>query len=206
MQKGKNNDIEKALFHLKKDKDFAKLIKEFPVPVLRQSKKYFSALVRSIIYQQLSGKSAQSIERKFLSLFPRKIVKESLVLALKDEDFKKSGISPQKMKYLRDLALKFTDGTVNPKGFHKMTDVDITNHLVSVKGVGVWTTHMFLMFTLNRLDVLPTGDLGIQKGFKIVYKMKKLPDEKKMTKLAEAWKPFRTIACMYLWKVADRHK
>ncbi|KND52156.1 MAG: DNA-3-methyladenine glycosylase II [Parcubacteria bacterium C7867-003] len=198
--------MEEAIKHLKKDKDLVKIIKEFPAPVLKKGTKYFSALVRSIIYQQLSGKSAQSIENKFLSLFPKKVVKESLVLALKDEDFKKAGISPQKMKYLRDLALKFTDGTVNPKGFSKMSDKSITLHLVSVKGVGVWTTHMFLMFTLNRLDVLPTGDLGIQKGFKILFKMKNLPDEKKMNKLSEKWKPYRTVACLYLWKLADRYK
>lgn len=198
--------MQEALRHLRKDKALAKIIKEFPVPVLKRGTKYFSALVRSIIYQQLSGKSAQSIEKKFLGLFPRKIVKESSVLALKDEDFKKAGISPQKMKYLRDLALKFSDGTVKPKGFYKMSDADITGHLVSVKGVGVWTTHMFLMFTLNRLDVLPTGDLGIQKGFKILFKMRNLPDEKKMNKLSEKWKPYRTVASLYLWKLADRYK
>ena len=206
MREIENAEIKKALLHLKKDKAFAKLLKEFPAPVLTPRKKYFSALVRSIIYQQLSGKSAQSIEKKFLGLFPQNIPKEALVLSLSDEDFKKSGVSPQKMKYLRDLALKFTDGTVNPKKFHKMTDGEISQHLITVKGVGVWTTHMFLMFTLNRLDVLPTGDLGIQKGFKVMYKMKNLPDEKKMNKLAKKWKPYRTIASTYLWKVADRNK
>lgn len=198
--------MELAIKHLKKDKLLKKLIEDFPRPVLKKGKDYFSALVRSIIYQQLSGKSASSIEKKFLSLFPKGRAKESLVLALKDEDFKKSGVSPQKMKYLRDLALKFTDGTIIAKNFHKMTDDEVREHLIAIKGVGVWTVDMFLIFTLNRLDVLPTGDLGIQKGFKSVFKLVNLPNEKKMLKIAKEWQPYRTIASLYMWRVPDKDK
>lgn len=206
--KGKNDatSIESALKHLKKDKNIAELIKEFPKPVLNVGNNYFKSLTRSIIYQQLSGKAAGSIEKKFLALFGKKKMKPEMVLELSDAQFKSAGVSAQKMKYLRDLADKFLDKTVDPKNFHKMSDQEIREHLVSVKGIGVWTADMFLMFTLNRLDVLPTGDLGIQKGFKIVYKMKKLPDSKKMQKIAKEWEPFRTVASLYLWKVADKHK
>lgn len=203
---GSVTSLEEALKHLKKDKNLSKLIKEFPAPVLNVGSEYFKSLTRSIIYQQLSGLAAGSIERKFLALFDKKKLDPKAVLLLTDLQFKSAGISGQKMKYLRDLATKFLDGTVDPKHFGKMSDEDIRLHLVSVKGIGVWTADMFLMFTLNRLDVLPTGDLGIQKGFKIVFNMRKLPNSKKMNKLAKDWAPFRTVASLYLWKVADKYK
>lgn len=207
MQGSENiTSIEKALKHLRKDENLAKIIKEFPKPVLSVGNDYFKSLTRSIIYQQLSGLAAGSIERKFLALFGKKKLSPKLVLALSDTQFKSAGVSSQKMKYLRDLSEKYLDGTVDPKHFHTMSDEEIRNHLVKVKGIGVWTADMFLIFTLNRLNVLPTGDLGIQKGFKIVYKMKKLPDAKKMLKLSKDWEPFRTVASLYLWKVADKYK
>ncbi len=201
-----STNIDKALRHLRKDKNLSKLIKEFPKPVLTLGNDYFKSLTRSIIYQQLSGKAAGSIEKKFLAVFGKKKLEPKAVLKLTDVEFKSAGISAQKMKYLRDLSAKFLDGTVDPKHFAKMSDDEIRKHLVSVKGIGVWTADMFLMFTLNRLDVLPTGDLGIQKGFKIVFNMKKLPDPKKMQKIAKDWEPFRTVASLYLWKVADKYK
>lgn len=196
----------KALTHLKKDKILEKVIKEFSTPVLRKGNNYFSALVRSIIYQQLSGKAAGTIEKRFINLFKKGQLEPKKVLKLTDLHFKKVGVSPQKMKYLRDLSEKFMDGTVNPKNFHKMSDEEIREHLIAVKGIGTWTADMFLMFTLNRMDVLPTGDLGIQKGFKKVYKLTKLPTEDKMKKIAEKWRPYRTVASLYLWKVADKDK
>lgn len=198
-------EIKKAVKHLKKDRIMAQIVSEFDVPVINTHKKYFQSLVRSIIYQQLSGKSAESIQKKFTSTLKNKVTPEN-ILSLSDIQFKNSGISPQKMGYLRDLSLRFTDGTVNPKNFHKMSDSEIIEHLVKVKGVGVWTTQMFLMFTLGRMDVLPVGDLGIQKGFKYAFRLKKLPDTKKMEKISKNWSPYRTIACMYLWKVADKEK
>jgi len=198
-------NINKALLHLKKDKSLVKVIKQFPKPSLELGSNYFGALSESIIYQQLSGKAAGTIERRFKALFKGKMTPKK-VLNLKDIQFKGVGISGQKMKYLRDLSIKFLDGTVNPSGFGKMTDEDIRQHLISVKGIGRWTADMFLIFTLNRPDVLPTGDLGIQKGFKKVFNLKKLPDAQKMQKLAKIWKPYCTIASLYLWKVADKEK
>ncbi len=198
--------MEDAIKHLKKDKYLRKVIVEFETTVLKKKGDYFSALVRSIIYQQLSGKAASSILNKFILLFPKKIPKETLVLKLKDEEFKSSGVSGQKMNYLRDLALKFTDGTIDSKKINKQSDEEVIEHLVAVKGIGKWTAQMFLMFTLNRMDVMPTGDLGIQKGFKEIFNLRKLPDEKKMLKLSKSWRPYRTVASMYLWKVADKSK
>ncbi len=199
-------DIKKILLHLKKDKFLAKAVSKFEEPKLKKGSDFFGALVRSIIYQQLSGKAAGTIEGRFRELFYNKKYTPELVSKLSDSEFRKSGISSQKMKYLRDLADKFLDGTVNPNNFNKMTDEEISTHLISVKGVGVWTAQMFLIFTLNRMDVLPLGDLGVQKGFKKVFNLKNLPSHKKMQKLSEKWKPYRTIATLYLWKVADSEK
>ncbi|HEY4505595.1 MAG TPA: DNA-3-methyladenine glycosylase 2 family protein [Candidatus Paceibacterota bacterium] len=204
--------INKAIRHLKKDEKISILINKFEKPdfgakdaYFKSEINYFKVLTRFIIHQQISGKVARVIEDRFNALFKSEMTPKKL-LALKIPNFKKSGISPQKINYLKDLAVKFMDGMVDPSNFHNMTDEEIRQHLVSVKGIGRWTADMFLMFTLYRPDVLPTGDLGIQKGFKKVFGMRTLPDAKKMEKLAEPWQPHRTVACMYLWKVADEDK
>ena len=199
-------DVKVAISHLKKDKVLAKIISQFENPDFEPGKDHFGALVSSIIYQQISGKAASNIERRFRSLFKGGKLKAGKVLDLSDKDFKSVGISPQKMKYIRDLATKFLDGSVDPSKFHKMSDEEIRIHLVSVKGIGTWTADMFLMFTLNRMDVLPTGDLAIAKAFATIFKMRKLPDAKKMEKLALSWRPYRTVASWYLWKISDREK
>ncbi len=108
-----------------------------------------------------------------------------------------------KASYLKDLALKFTDGTIVPKRFHTMSDEEIVEHVTAVKGIGTWTAHMFLMFTLSRPDVLPTGDLGIQKGFKKLFNLRSIPPHERMVALSKPWKGHRTVASMYLWRVAD---
>lgn len=113
------------------------------------------------------------------------------------------GLSGQKASYLKDLALKFTDGTIDPKKFPKMTDQEIIEHVTAVKGIGDWTAHMFLMFTLHRPDVLPTGDLGIQKGFQKIFNLRSKPSPEKMERLAAIWKGHRTVASMYLWRLLD---
>jgi DNA-3-methyladenine glycosylase II len=170
---------------------------------LSPSENRFASLARSIIYQQLSGKAAASIEKKFLGLFKTTFPKPEDVLKLSDVQFQSAGISAQKRGYLRDLALKFLDGTIEPKKFSKMSDEDIREHLIRVKGIGRWTADMFLMFALNRLDVLPLGDLGIKKGFQKAFKLRSLPDERKMLKLAEQYAGERTQLSLYLWHILD---
>ncbi|MDR3547615.1 MAG: DNA-3-methyladenine glycosylase [Candidatus Pacebacteria bacterium] len=163
----------------------------------------FESLIRSIIFQQLSGKAATTILNRFLALFDGRYPTPQEVSKLSDAKFKKAGISPQKMAYLRDLARRFMDGTIDPSRFKKMTDQEIKDHLLVVKGIGPWTAEMFLMFTLYRPDVFPTGDLGIRKGFQKLFKLKELPDAAKMEQLAKNWSPHRTVACWYLWELVD---
>lgn len=174
---------------------------------LEPSTNPFQSLVRSIIYQQLSGKAAAAIMGKFVSLWPRKKFPTPRdVLALSDQQFRSAGVSSQKASYLRDLAAKFEDGTIVPKQFPSMTDDEIIEHLVRVKGVGVWTAHMFLIFALNRPDVLPTGDLAIRKGFMRAFNLRKAPSHERMVALAMAHAGERTILALHLWDLMDEAK
>lgn len=199
--------IAEALYHLKKDPHLKGLIARYPEPEFDRGQKgltAFQALLRAIVFQQLSGKAARTILDRFLAQFPKgRFPTPEEVQKLPDSAFRTAGISSQKMSYVKDLAEKFLDGTVNPKRFAKMSDEEIKAHVVAVKGVGPWTGDMFLMFTLGRPDVLPTGDLGIQKAMQKLFRLKALPTPEKMIELAEAWRPYRTVACWYLWRFAD---
>lgn len=196
-------EIQKALQHLKKDEKMRGLIAKNPTPTFTRGKGAYSALVRAIIYQQLSGKAAGTILKRFLALYGGKSPTPTAVLSTSQSAMRSVGLSRQKVEYLKDLSRKFEDGTISPRHFSKMSDEEIRGHLIAVKGVGRWTADMFLMFFLNRPDVLPTGDLAIQKGFQKLYALKSLPDAKKMETLAKPWKPYRTVASWYLWRIID---
>ncbi len=148
------------------------------IPPVTSKRDYFVALVRSIIFQQLSGTAANTILKKFLALFaPKKFPTPALVLLLSDVEFRSVGISTQKMGYLRDLSAKFIDGTINTRTIARLSDEEVVAHLIQVKGVGVWTAHMFLIFTLGRPDVLPTGDLAVKYGFQKIFGLRQVPTE-----------------------------
>lgn len=196
--------MKESLNILKRDRVFRGLIKKHGPPKLRRGKNYFEALVRSIVYQQLSGKAAETIFRRFLLLFKtKKFPTPKEVLSVPIAKLRSAGLSGQKASYIQDLAQKFSDGTIESKRLGIMTNEDVVEHLTKVKGIGVWTAHMFLIFTLGRRDILPVGDLGIRKGFQIVYKLKKLPDEKKMIQLSKPWREHASVASWYLWRVLD---
>src|SRR3990167_3708306 len=171
----------------------------------------FQSLAEAIVYHQLSGKAAGTILKRFIDLFnpstslrARNFPTPENVLEIKTEKLRSAGLSGQKATYLKDLAAKFTDGTINPELFPKMSDAEIIEHVVRVKGIGEWTAQMFLMFTLNRPDVLPTGDLGIQKGFQKLFTLRARPSPAHMQKLAKPWAGHRTVACFYLWRLLDQ--
>ncbi len=205
-------EIKASLRHLKKHPKLGAIIAAFEKPTLGPrdpiaqaavSAGTYAALSRSIIYQQLSGKAAATIYTRYAANFTNNTPNQKEFFSKKRETLMKAGLSNQKMNYLYDLSEKFRDGFIKPELFPKMTDEEIREHLVAVKGIGVWTADMFLMFTLKRPDVLPTLDLGVRKGFKKLFKLRDLPDHDKMTKLAKPWEPYRTFACLYLWKLAD---
>ncbi len=192
---------------LRKNHRFAPLIKKHGMPDITRKGKPFQALVRAIIGQQVSGAAARSVFAKFIGLFPKgKFPTPEMVRAMPLEKMRAAGLSGQKASYIKDLAEKFSDGTIKHRSLHRMESAAIVEHLTRVKGVGVWTVHMFLIFTLNRPDVLPTGDLGIRKGFQKLYRLKDLPDHAQMERLALPWRAHASTASWYLWRVADEAK
>jgi DNA-3-methyladenine glycosylase II len=195
-----------SLPYLKKDKHIGAFVRNFgPLWFRRRhTKEVFRALAESIIYQQISGRAADTILRRFRALYPgKRFPAPKDVLATPTPKLRTAGLSAQKIVYLKDLALKCTDGTINPRQFSTMSDAEIIAHVTAVKGIGEWTAHMFLMFTLHRPDVLPTGDLAIQKAFQKVFKLKEKPKPERMERLARCWSGHRTLACMYLWRMLD---
>lgn len=191
---------------LKRHKQFAPLVKKHGVPTLHRGGNLFAALVRAIVYQQLSGKAAATIHARFLALFGTKHPTPAQVVAVPLAKLRSVGLSSQKASYMHDLAQKFSDGTVAVRKLSRMSSEELTAHLTQIKGVGVWTVHMLSIFTLGRQDILPTGDLGIQKGFQVVYKLKTLPTHKEMERLAQPWRAHASAASWYLWRAADEAK
>ena len=167
------------------------------------TKNAFLSLARSIIGQQISTKAGQAIFAKFLLLFGKKRPTPEAFLQFSILDLRSAGISPQKAMYLKDLAEKFLGKTLNPKNFHKMSDEEIKDHLLQVKGIGPWTADMFLIFALNRMDILPTGDLGVKKGFQKAFNLKSLPTESTMRKLALPHKGEYTALTLHLCSILD---
>ena len=194
-----------ALRHLSNaDKRIEKLIDKFGPPNFNLMNNYYESLIRSIVYQQLSGKAASIIYERFLDLFVFDIYPEPKdILAVSIETLRSSGLSYQKVNYIRDLSEKWQDGTMNLMYIDSMTDEEISSELIKVKGIGQWTADMFLMFTLGRPDVFPFGDLGIQKGVMIFTNMNRLPTQKEMERKTKKWQPYRTVAAWYLWKLVD---
>jgi DNA-3-methyladenine glycosylase II len=195
-----------SIRHLESDPHLGDFIRRYgPISHRRtHAPGVFRALAESIIYQQLSGKAADTICKRFRALFHGKsFPTPEDVLKIRVSRLRSAGLSQQKAAYLKDLALKCSDGTIEPKKFPSMTDAEIIEHVTAVKGIGEWTAHMFLMFTLKRPDILPTGDLGIQKGFKKLFGLKKLPSPEYMHRLAVGWRGHRTMASFYLWRFLD---
>ena len=194
-----------ALRHLSHaDKRIEKLIDKFGPPNFNLMNNYYESLIRSIVYQQLSGKAASIIYERFLDLFVFDIYPEPKdILAVSIETLRSSGLSYQKVNYIRDLSEKWQDGTMNLTDIDSMTDEEISSELIKVKGIGQWTADMFLMFTLGRPDVFPFGDLGIQKGVMIIANMNRLPTQKEMERKTKKWQPYRTVAAWYLWNLVD---
>lgn len=195
-----------SIKYLSRDEHLGAFIRRHgPIEHRREhSRDAFQSLAEAIVYQQLSGKAAGTICARFVALFPnKKFPTPEDVLKIKVGEMRTVGLSQQKSSYLKDLALKFTDGTIDPKKFKSMTNEEIIEYVTAIKGIGEWTAHMFLMFTLQRPDVLPTGDLGIQKGFQKLFNLRTKPSPEKMGRLAKQWKGHRSVASMYLWRLLD---
>lgn len=162
----------------------------------------FESLAESIVYQQLHGKAAATIYGRFEAAAGGKVTPES-VLALTEAQMRACGLSKQKLSYIRDLAAKTLSGDVDFEQLPEMSDDDVIEHLTRVKGIGMWSAQMFLMFALRRPNVMPTGDFGIRTAIMKAYRKRKMPKPKGMLKLARNWEPYCSIACYYLWRSLD---
>ena len=199
-------DIDEALDYLKsKDKKLAFLIDSFPRPKINRNKNYFQILTRVIIYQQLNGAAAQKIYDRFVALYREETFpKPEDVFKTTTKRLQKAGLSERKSKYIIDIARAFIEKDINPRRIPKMSDEEIREAMLAIYGIGNWSVDMFLLFTLNRTDIFPTGDYGIKKGFQLLYKLDSLPDEEFMIKKAKKWIPYRSLASRYIWQVANR--
>src|SRR6202162_4358979 len=166
----------------------------------------FDALAESIAYQQLSGKAADTIWKRVRALYPgKKRLDPKLVLATPDKKLRAAGLSGSKVAALKDLAAKTIDGTVpSARALAKMTDEEIIERLVSVRGIGRWTVEMLLLFDLGRPDVWPAADYGVQKGLVKTFGKRKLPTPKQMIKLGKKFQPYRSVAAWYFWRALDK--
>jgi DNA-3-methyladenine glycosylase II len=163
----------------------------------------YGALLRSIVGQQLSTKAAASIYGRLIDNFGGHAPTPKQLLAADPEEIRAAGLSRPKVAYLRDLAQHVEDGTLELDRLPDLPDEEVTEQLTAIKGLGQWTADMFLMFHLRRPDILPVGDLGIRRAVQVEYRMRKLPDPKRLEKVARPWRPYRTLACLYLWSSLD---
>lgn len=167
----------------------------------RQRTDHLSALVGAIVSQQLSTKAAATIFGRFLSLFPEQRIPSAVAIdALDDAALRGVGLSGQKVGYLRDLSARIADGRLRLEELDDLPDEVVIQRLTAVKGFGRWTAEMFLMFRLHRPDVLPVGDLGIVTAVRKLYGLRKQPDPKRLLKMGERWRPYRSVASWYLWQ------
>jgi len=204
-----SNISERRIFQLgvkhvsRVDPKICELVRKHGLIELRIGGAPFESLVRAIISQQLNGQVAWSIFKKVKASLGSKHVDAQLLHRLSISKLRKAGVSPQKIRYLKDLSLRVVKGQLDLDGLKSRPDDEVIKILDEVKGIGPWTAHMFLLFTLGRTDVLPVGDLGIRTSIQQVYTLRHLPDGDKIKKIARNWHPYCSIASLYLWHAKD---
>lgn len=197
--------VAKAKKHFKQnDPVLGSVVEEIVLPAWGNNGNYFVDLVESIVSQQLSIKAADTIWKRFVALFPNETVEASLVVNIPDQKIRDVGISWSKVSYIKDLAKKTLESGIVFEQFDTMTEEEIITELIKVKGIGRWTAEMFLMFSMGKPDVFSYGDLGLRRAMQKLYKLKKEPSEKTAARIANKWKPYRTIACRFLWKSLEK--
>ena len=195
-----------AYRHLRRvDPVVGRLIDEHGPYTPRPSTEPYAQLVRTILFQQLAGAAASTIQRRLYALFgdeARTPTPEEL-LATDDDTFRSVGVSRQKAGYLRDLARHTIEGNLDFDHIDNYTDDEVIAHLTAVKGIGEWSAHMFLMFQLGRPDVLPIGDLGVQKGMEVSYNLTHTPKPAEAAEIGAKWAPYRSVASWYMWRAVE---
>src|SRR3989449_7065262 len=165
---------------------------------------HYEAQVGSIIFQQLAGAAARAILNRFKQIYDGKIPQPRQYLDTEEKHLRASGLSPQKIRYIRDLSERIENGALDLKRFSDLPSEEVVKELDEVKGIGRWTAEMFLIFVLGRTDVLPVGDLGLQKAAQKIYRLRKLPTKEKFEQLSKKWHPYCSIATLYLWRSQEK--
>lgn len=199
-------DYRRGVAHLKRSDAVMKRIMEMVGPCRFEpdvSGDRFAALLESILYQQLQGKAAAAISARLQDLYGGTFPQPRQLLDTPSAALRGAGLSPQKEAYMRDLAARLESGALDLAHVHELDDEAVVEALTQVKGIGDWTAHMFLVFHLGRLDVLPTGDYGLRKAVQREYRLRVLPEAPKLERIARPWRPYRTLATWYLWQSTE---
>ena len=192
------------LIHFKEhDPKMASVIQKVGPLRLQRNRKYFVVLCRSIVSQQISVAAADTIFTRFKKLFDGQAPTPERVAKLQEAPLRAAGLSRQKAAYLKDLSHRFIDGTIRPRQLNYLSNEEVIDRLTLVHGVGRWTAEMFLIFSLNRIEVLPVDDLGLRVAAQNIYGMKNRPDAKRLRAIGRKWSPFETVATWYAWRSLD---
>lgn len=189
-----------AIRILKKDRKLAKIIDSVGEYKIKLTRNYYQSLVESIITQQLAGAAAKAILGRFCSLYDVRFPKPMDVINTPASKLRKTGLSRMKIQYIKELSKAIESKKLKTRSFSRLSDEEVVVQLTQIKGIGRWTAEMFLIFSLGRMDVLPVGDLGLRKGIQIYNSSSELPNATEIEKIAEKWRPYRTVATWYLWK------
>ncbi len=199
-------DYRRGVAHLKRSDPTMRRVVERVGPCVFEpdtSGDRFAALLEAILYQQLQGKAAAAISARFQGLYGGAFPTPRQLLKTPSAALRGAGLSPQKQGYMRDLAARVESGSLDLTNIHRLDDGALVEALTQVKGIGDWTAHMFLVFHLGRLDVLPTGDYGLRKAVQREYHLRALPEAPKLERIARPWRPYRTLATWYLWQSTE---
>ncbi len=197
--------MRKAIVHLQAaDPVMSGIIGRVGAYRLKFNEPTFRSLVESIVYQQLSGRVAAVIFSRVAAAVPDGVLTPASILALRPAKMRKLGLSKQKTAYIRDLARHTRDGRLDFAALPALTDAEVIERLTKVKGIGVWTAHMFLIFALRRHNVLPTGDLGIRMAIQKAYGLAELPKAGEIEAVGKSWHPYCTVAAWYLWRSLEK--
>ncbi len=199
-------DIEIATLHLKKDLSLQKIIQSTTIEVSSPTQNVYFDLLSSIVSQQLSVKAADTIFKRFCTLFPNDYPSPDALLALNPEQLRTAGLSNQKAGYMKNVAVFALENNLENHDWSNKSDAETIDFLTQIKGIGRWSAQMILMFTLGRPDIFPVDDLGIQQAISRLYNLNETGKNLRlrMDELAEPWRPYRTIACRYLWAWKDK--
>lgn len=199
------HDLARAVAHLRRaDARLAPWIERHGAPPLTPTRDPFRTLVRAIVHQQLSGAAAATIMRRLeQQLGNGRLPRPAALASAPVAALRAAGLSAAKVAAVQDLAARFADGTLRPARLRRDPDDELRTALLDVRGIGPWTVDMFLLFGLARLDVLPVGDLGVRKGMQRHFRLRALPGPARMESLAAPWRPFRSVASWYMWRVAE---